>query len=143
MLFLTDSDFIDVVKEEQFNDVVTISASSPLALAKFKHHSESKIIVNGENFAFPFTVHVTPESAAYLLKCNRVYSAEKVTNFSPEPVAFCFRGYDSETEDPTWGYCWPNEVDDIKYGIIGVKDMSFYPLFEIPRELQDDFNEKG
>ena len=143
MLFLTDSDFIDVVKEEQFNDVVTISASSPLALAKFKHHSESKIIVNGENFAFPFTVHVTPESAAYLLKCNRVYSAEKVTNFSPEPVAFCFRGYDSETEDPTWGYCWPNEVDDIKYGIIGVKDMSFYPLFEIPRELQDDINEKG
>jgi hypothetical protein len=33
MLFLTESDFIDVVKEEQFDDVVTVSASSPLALA--------------------------------------------------------------------------------------------------------------
>ena len=59
MLFLADSDFIDVVKEEQFNDVVTVSASSPLALAKFKHHSEGKIIVNADNFAFPFIAHHT------------------------------------------------------------------------------------
>jgi hypothetical protein len=143
MLFLDDIDFIDVVKEEQFNDVVTVSASSPLALAKFQYHSESKIIVNDQNFAFPFTVHITPDSAAYLLKCNRVYSAEKVANISPGPVAFCYRGYDSETEDPTWGYCWPDEVDDIKYGIIGVKDMSLYPLFEVPSELQDEVNQRG
>ncbi len=64
MLFLTESDFIDVVKEEQFDDVVTVSASSPLALAKFKHHSENEIVVNTDNFAFPFAVYVTRESAA-------------------------------------------------------------------------------
>lgn len=143
MLFLTDNDFIDVVKEEQFADVVTVSASSPLALAKFRHHSESKIVVNTENFAFPFAVYVTPESAAHLLKCSRVYSAEKVASFSSEPVAYCFRGYDSETEDPTWGYCWPDEVEDIRFGIVGIKELSFYPLFEVPEELQESVNERG
>ncbi|MEY3129228.1 MAG: hypothetical protein RL405_548 [Actinomycetota bacterium] len=143
MLFLTESDFIDVVKEEQFDDVVTVSASSPLALAKFKHHSENEIVVNTDNFAFPFAVYVTRESAAHLLKCSRVYSAETVANFSPEPVAYCFRGYDSETEDPTWGYCWPDDVEHIRFGIVGVKDMNFYPLFEVPAELQESLNERG
>lgn len=143
MLFLADSDFIDVVKEEQFSDVLTVSASTLLALAKFRRHSESKIIVNDQNLAFPFTVHVTPESAAHLLQCSRVYSAEKVANFSPEPVAFCFRGYDSETEDPTWGYCWPEDVEDIRYSIDGVRDVSFFPLFEVPIELQEEANQRG
>ncbi len=138
MLFLNEDTFIDVVQEEQFQDVVTVSASSPLALSKFKRQSESKIIMNSNDMAFPFMVHVTKDSAAQLLKTNKVYGVKKEENISPEPVAYCFRGFDSETEDPTWGYCSPNEVDDIKYGIIGVEEMSFFPLFEIPSELQED-----
>lgn len=138
MLFLAENGFIDVVKEEQFEDVVTVSASSALSLAEFRRHSEGKIVVNAKNLAFPFIVHVTPDSAAYLLKTTKVFVAEKVENFSPEPVAYCFRGTEEGTENPSWGYCWPNEVDDIRYGGIGIEEMSFYPLFEIPKELADE-----
>jgi hypothetical protein len=143
MLFLIESDLIDVVKEDQFDDVVTVSAASPLALAKFKHHGEGDIVVNTENFTFPFAIYVTPDSAAHLLKSSRVYAAETVQSFSAKPVAYCFRGYDSETEDPTWGYCWPDEVDDLRFGIVGVKEMSFYPLFEVPAEMLELQKERG
>ena len=138
MLFLKDNEFFDVVKEEQFEDVVTVSASSALSLSMFKRYSEGKIMMNEKNFAFPFMVYVTPDTAAYLLKTTKVYVAEKVENFSPEPVAYCFRGIEEGTENPTWGYCWPNEIDDIRYGMPGIEEMSFYPLFEIPKELADD-----
>jgi hypothetical protein len=138
MLFLTENDFVDVVKEQQFKDVVTVSASSALTLARFRRYSEGKIIVNPENMAFPFMVHVSTSDAAHLIKSSRVYAADKVDNISPEPVAYCYRGFERETENPTWGYCWPNEVDDIYYSLDDLEDVSFYPLFEIPKELQND-----
>lgn len=138
MLFLTENDFIDVVKEEQFQDVVTVSASSPLVLSRFRRYSEGKIIMNADNMVFPYIVHVTIDDAAHLIKSSRVYGAEKVANFSPEPVAYCYRGYERETENPTWGYCWPAEVDDVYFSLDDLEDVRFYPLFEIPKELQDE-----
>lgn len=143
MLFLADNDFYDVVQEEQFNDVVTVSASSALALSKFKRHSEGKIIMNPADMAFPFLVHVTIDSAAYLLKSSKVYGVKKEQNISPEPVAFCFRGTEKQTDNPTWGYCWPTEVDDVYFSLDDVEDVKFFPLFEVPRELQELSEEKG
>jgi hypothetical protein len=143
MLFLADDTFIDVVQEEQFQDVVTVSASSALALSKFKRHSEGKIIINPADMVFPYMVHVTIDSAAHLLQSSKVYGVKKEKNISPEPVAFCFRGIEKGTENPTWGYCWPGEVDDVYFSLDDVEDVHFFPLFEIPRDLQDDFNQKG
>jgi hypothetical protein len=138
MLFLAENDFFDVVREEQFKDVVTVSASSPLALAKFRPHSEGMIIVNKDDMVFPFMVHVTAGSAAYLLQTTRVFGAETVQQISPPAVAFCFRGTHSETQDPTGGYCWPDEVDDVYFALTDLEDISFYPLFEVPSDLEHE-----
>lgn len=137
MLFLTENEFIDVVQEEQFQDVVTVSSSSILALARFRRRSEGDIIVNANNEMLPYSVHVTRDDAAHLIQSHRVWGAEKVDNFSPSPVAYCYRGYERETENAVWGYCWANEFDDYYCSQDDLEDVRFFPLFKVPKELAE------
>jgi hypothetical protein len=136
MLFLNDNNFIDVVREPQFPGLVTVCASSPLALAPYRRYSEGAIVRNTDPGAtLPYMVHITLANALQLIGTESHNLEFVEENISPAAVAYCFSGYEKEGGNQSWGYCWPDEIEDVRSALDDLEDIVFYPLFEVPSDL--------
>jgi hypothetical protein len=136
MLFLNDNVFIDAVREPQFPELVTMCASSPLGLAPYRRYSEGSIVRNPDpESMLPYMLHVTLRNALQLIGTEPHNLDFVEENISPEAVAYCFSGHQKVDGNQTWGYCWPDEIDDVRFALDDLEDIDFYPLFEVPSEL--------
>lgn len=138
MMFLTKGGFIDVVREKDMGGMLTVRATTLPALAQLKRRTFSKPVLAVRDAAtWPYLLHMRAEDINAALKNHKAYGAEKIRRVSPKPVAFYYNAWQHEGDDNVQGYVWPDEVEDMPYAIDGFDEWEFYPVFEVPAELQE------
>jgi hypothetical protein len=130
------------VVEAPYDRVLTIRASSEEALKPFTRLTSGQV-VQVPHHIYTYIIHISEDVIGREFDWKDIRNVEKVDRLTPEPTAFVYDfAYEEEDGKVTgdYGYCWPNEIEEVTYTlrtsekeILG--DPSFIPIFFIPREL--------
>ena len=119
MLFEIDGNFVDVVHERPYEELLTIRASSAEALVRFKDMTLGEI-VQVPHHIYTHIVHVPSPVLETQLSWKDLRFVEEVDRLTPEPAAFGYE-YAHEEEDGKvrgdYGFCWPDEIESTKINL--------------------------
>ena len=142
MLVAFENDFVDVIREAGYRDLLTLRSSSEAALKRFEAHSMSTVL-QVPHHIYTHILHVSEEAMRIEHPKLNFSSVEKFQRLTPAPIAFVYEwaiDHGDENLEGCYAYCWADEVDatwsDLRHGeeeIAG--EPRFYPLFFIPPEL--------
>ena len=142
MLYEIDGNFVDVVRESPYPDVLTIRASSTAALDKFTGMTVGDVLTVPHHI-YQHILHVAKASLETKLHWKDLSNVEVLDRLTPEPAGFC---YDYATEDEEgnlighYSYCWPHEIEEERNRLMHGEEPvavepTFIPVFYLPREL--------
>lgn len=142
MLIPFENDFVDVIREQGYRDLLTVRSSSPAALKRFEGLTMSTVI-QVPHHIYTNILHVSEEAMRIEYPQLKFHEVEKYQRLTPAPIAFVYEwaiDHGDENLEGCYSYCWADEVDatwsDLHHGeeeIAG--EPRFYPLFYIPSEL--------
>jgi hypothetical protein len=142
MLFLLNENFIEIVRERPYRNVLTLMASNQVALKEFMHKTPSKLlpIVHPLN---RWMIHISERNLGLEISAEILAEIEQVDRLTAEPINyFCQYAYlDSEGKVARGSsYCWSEELDQTvqllessELDLIG--DVTCIPLFRVSRAL--------
>lgn len=142
MLYQIENDFVDVVRELPYRDLLTVRASSAEALAGFTGMTMGEVL-QVPHHIYKYILHIPKPVLEVKLNWKDLAQVEEVARLTPEPAAFAYE-YAVEHEDGSvsgeYWFCWPHEIDSVieqvtlrEENVLG--DPNFIPLFFIPKEL--------
>jgi hypothetical protein len=142
LLYQIENDFVDVVRELPYRDLLTVRASSAEALAGFTGMTMGEVL-QVPHHIYKYILHIPKPVLEVKLNWKDLAQVEEVARLTPEPAAFAYE-YAVEHEDGSvsgeYWFCWPHEIDSVieqvnssEENVLG--DPSFVPLFVIPKEL--------
>ncbi len=152
MLYQTETGFIDVVIEPQFDDhkfgsrLCSVRSTDLGSLQRMKNSVRGEIDFRQHDQLFPFTGFAYLDDLARELKTKSILKTVDYaeSDFTRSPAAYAFLGFEEPFypggESDTWqGSLLPDEVHTFQYNV----DTSFeyfrvWPLFYVPAELTAD-----
>ena len=138
MLVPTQTGFIEIVKEPQFEDIYTIKATNIESARLFRKHTRARINFNDYNKDFKFTTYAYADDikAALEMKFKASDIEELDRNISPAPVGYRCLGFWHDKDDDVQVDVLAEEFEDFRYGNDFYFDEFFaWPLFSMTDEL--------
>jgi hypothetical protein len=88
MLVLTKTGFVEIVKEPQFDEILTIQATDLDSARLFRKHTRARLIFNDYSKTYQFFTYAYASdiAAALKMKFNEKDIEELDKNISPAPV---------------------------------------------------------
>ena len=143
MLVLTQTGFIEIVKEPQFNEILTIQATDLDSVRLFRQHTQARMIFNdySKTFRFFTYAYASDISAALNMKFRERDIEELDKNISPAPVGYRCLGFWHDRDEDVQLDVLAEELEAFKEG----HDLSFdeffvWPLFHMTDELIEQKN---
>lgn len=138
MLVPTQTGFIEIVKEPQFEDIYTIKTTNVESARLFRKHTRARINFNDYDKDFKFTTYAHGEDikAALDMKFKLADIEELDRNISPAPVGYRCLGFWHDKDEDVQIDVLAEEFDDFKDGNDFYFDEFFaWPLFSMTDEL--------
>lgn len=148
MLFLYDDQFVEAVRENCYEGVITFCSSDLGALGKIVDASGTMgEPVQLHNQPFAWAIHV-PEDRTYGVVSVKFHSQiEKVDRLTGPALAYAYDYLplsESEKDDGDrwgeYGYCWPDELGAEQAYLYGKEnppdsEVIFIPIWTLPADL--------
>jgi hypothetical protein len=142
VLVAFENDFVDVIREAGYRDLLTLRSSSEAALKRFETHSMSTVL-QVPHHIYTHILHVSEEAMRIEHPKLDFSKVEKFQRLTPAPVAYAYEwavDHGEENLEGCYWFCWADEVDATRDGLLQGEDEvagepRFYPLFYIPNEL--------
>jgi hypothetical protein len=143
MLIPTKTGFIEIVKEPQFNEILTIQATDLDSVRLFRQHTQARMIFNdySKTFRFFTYAYASDISSALNMKFREKDIEELDKNISPAPVGYRCLGFWHDRDEDVQLDVLAEELEAFKEG----HDLSFdeffvWPLFHMTDELIEQKN---
>jgi len=142
LLVAFENDFVDVIREAGYRDLLTLRSSSKKALKRFEGHTSSTIL-RVPHHIYTHILHVSEDSMRIENPTLDFSKVEKYQRLTPAPVAYAYEwaiDHGEENLEGCYWFCWADEVDDVRDALMHGEDEivgepRFFPLFYIPNEL--------
>ena len=148
MLVITETGFIDVVREPQFEDLVLIYSTDLVGIDGLGNWSRGRIRYDEKNRKYPFCVHMYEVDfrAAFdgRFKSGDIEALEQ--DVSGDPLAFECKGWWHEETDDEFrdgnglleGIFLPEDVESFQFDEgHNFDQFRAFPLFWLPTELEE------
>ena len=142
MLIPIENDFVDVIREQGYRNLLTLRASSAEALEKFDGLTMA-VPLQVPHHIYDHILHVSEEAMRMSYPSINFRDVEKFQRLTPAPVAYVYEwaiDHGDNNIEGCYAYCWAEEADatwsDLEYSegeLAG--EPRFYPIFFIPDEL--------
>lgn len=142
MLIPIENDFVDVIREQGYRNLLTLRSSSSEALEKFDGLTMA-VTLQVPHHIYDHILHVSSEAMQMSYPTINFREVEKFQRLTPAPVAYVYEwaiDHGENNIEGCYAYCWAEEADatwnDLRHGeeeLAG--DPRFYPIFFIPDEL--------
>lgn len=143
MLVLTESGFLEIVKEPQFEDIYTVQSTDLNSVKLFRKHTRSKAVLHDYSRTYRFYVYAYLEDIAKALGMA-INSADIETldkNISPAPVGYRVLGFWHDKEDDIQADVLAEELKDFRFGTdFYFDEFRAWPLFHMTDELIEQKN---
>ena len=152
MLVMTETGFIDVVREPQFEDLVLIYSTDLAGIEGLGNYSRGRIRYDEKNCKYPFCVHMYDNDFRGAFDGRFKSSDIEVlpNNVSGDPLAFECRGWwhedtDDEIKDGSGmisAIVLPEDVESFQIDEgHNFDQFRAFPLFWLPTDLENEMRE--
>ena len=138
MLIPTKTGFVEIVKEPQFDEILTIQATDLDSARLFRKHTRARLIFNDYSKTYQFFTYAYASdiAAALKMKFNEKDIEELDKNISPAPVGYSCLGFWHDRDEDVQLEVLAEELEAFKEG----HDLSFdeffvWPIFHLTDEL--------
>jgi len=143
MLVPTQTGFIEIVKEPQFDKVYTIKATNIESARLFRKHTHARIIFNDYSKDYRFYTYAYREEIAAALemrfKASDIEELDK--NISPTPVGYRCLGFWHDRDEDVQLDILAEELHDFEFGHgFSFDEFRAWPLFQMTDELVEQKN---
>ena len=143
MLVLTETGFIEIVKEPQFEDIYTVQSTDLNGVRLFKKHTRAKSVLNdySQKYRFYTYAHLDDISRALDMPIKAADIETLDRNISPAPVGYRVLGFWHDKDDDIQADVLASELDDFRYGTdFYFDEFRAWPLFHMTDELVEQKN---
>ena len=153
MLFFIDGQFIEVVKEDCYQGILTFCGPSKKALISLGGSTMGEP-VKLHGHAQKWALHIPENQAPDFVFKHKFTAIETVSRITAPALAFAYdyvlesslEGEGSVYGD--YGYCWPEEIEDTRRWLFERDDPAadgvyFVPIWTMPDELTGEPREKN
>jgi hypothetical protein len=143
MLVLTESGFLEIVKEPQFEDIYTVQSTDLASVRVFRKHTRSKTALNDYSRTYRFYAYGYLQDIAKALDmqidAKDIETLDK--NISPAPVGYTVLGFWHDKEGDIQAEVLAEELKDFRYGTdFHFDEFRAWPLFHMTDELIEQKN---
>jgi len=143
MLVPTETGFIEIVKEPQFDDIYTVQATDSKSIRMFVRNTMARIIRNdySKTYRFQTHAHLHEISRSLDMPIRSKEIEELDRNISPAPIGYRVLGFWHDRDDDIQADVLVEDLEDFKNG----NDFHFdefvkWPLFHMTDELFEQKN---
>ena len=143
MLVLTESGFLEIVKEPQFEDIYTVQSTDLASVRVFRKHTRSKTALNDYSRTYRFYAYGYLQDIAKALDmqidAKDIETLDK--NISPAPVGYTVLGFWHDKEGDIQAEVLAEELKEFRDGTdFHFDEFRAWPLFHMTDELIEQKN---
>jgi hypothetical protein len=143
MLVLTETGFLEIVKEPQFQEIYTVQATDLNSVRLIRKHTMAKSVLNDYSRKYRFYTYAYLDgiSRALDMQINPKEIETLERNISPAPVGYRVLGYWDDKVDSIEADVLAEDLDDFRYGTdFYFDEFRAWPLFHMTDELVEQKN---
>jgi hypothetical protein len=143
MLVLTETGFLEIVKEPQFEEIYTVQATDLNSVRLIRKHTMAKSVLNdySRKYRFHTYAYLDGISRALDMPINPKEIETLERNISPAPVGYRVLGYWDDKVDSIEADVLAEDLDDFRYGTdFYFDEFRAWPLFHMTDELVEQKN---
>jgi hypothetical protein len=143
MLVLTETGFLEIVKEPQFEEIYTVQATDLNSVRLIRKHTMAKSVLNDYSRKYRFYTYAYLDgiSRALDMPINPKEIETLERNISPAPVGYRVLGYWDDKLDSIEADVLAEDLDDFRYGTdFYFDEFRAWPLFHMTDELVEQKN---
>jgi hypothetical protein len=143
MLVLTETGFLEIVKEPQFEEIYTVQATDLNSVRLIRKHTMAKSVLNDYSRKYRFYTYAYLDgiSRALDMPINPKEIETLERNISPAPVGYRVLGYWDDKVDSIEADVLAEDLDDFRYGTdFYFDEFRAWPLFHMTDELVEQKN---
>jgi hypothetical protein len=143
MLVLTETGFIEIVKEPQFDEIYTVQATDLDSIRLLRKHTRARSVLNDYSRTYRFFTYAYLSDIATALDMPITSADVELLNknVSPAPVGFRVLGFWHDKEDDIQADVLAEDLEDFRFGTDFFFDEFFaWPLFHMTDELVEQKN---
>lgn len=143
MLIPTQTGFLEIVKEPQFEEIYTVQATDLDSIRLMRKHTRARSVLNDYSRTYRFFTY------AYLSDIARALDMPMASkdvdlldkNISPAPVGFRVLGFWHDKEDDIQADVLAEDLEDFRFGTdFCFDEFRAWPLFHMTDELVEQKN---
>jgi hypothetical protein len=143
MLVPTQTGFLDIVKEPQFEDIYTVQATDLDSIRILRKHTQARSVLNDYSRTYRFFTYAYLEDISRALdmpiKASEIELLER--NVSPAPVGYKVLGFWHDKEDNIQAEVLSEELEEFQNGTdFNFDEFRAWPLFHMTDELVEQKN---
>jgi hypothetical protein len=143
MLVPTETGFLEIVKEPQFQEIYTVQATDLNSVRLIRKHTMAKSVLNDYSRKYRFYTYAYLDgiSRALDMPINPKEIETLERNISPAPVGYRVLGYWDDKVDSIEADVLAEDLDDFRYGTdFYFDEFRAWPLFHMTDELVEQKN---
>lgn len=143
MLVLTETGFLEIVKEPQFTEIYTVQATDLNSVRLIRKHTMAKSVLNdySKKYRFYTYAYLDGISRALDMPINPKEIETLERNISPAPVGYRVLGYWDDKVESIEADVLAEDLDDFRYGTdFYFDEFRAWPLFHMTDELVEQKN---
>ena len=143
MLVLTETGFLEIVKEPQFEEIYTVQATDLNSVRLIRKHTMAKSVLNDYSRKYRFYTYAYLDgiSRALDMPINPKEIETLERNISPAPVGYRVLGYWDDKVDSIEADVLAEDLDDFRHGTdFYFDEFRAWPLFHMTDELVEQKN---
>jgi hypothetical protein len=143
MLVPTQTGFLDIVKEPQFEDIYTVQATDLDSIRILRKHTQARSVLNDYSRTYRFFTYAYLEDISRALdmpiKASEIELLER--NVSPAPVGYKVLGFWHDKEDNIQAEVLSEELEEFQNGTdFNFDEFRAWPLFHMTDVLVEQKN---
>ncbi len=138
LLIPTQTGFLEIVKEPQFEDIYTVQATDLDSIRLMRKHTQARSVLNDYSRTYRFFTYAYLEDISRALAMDIEPSEIELLdrNVSPAPVGYKILGFWHDKEDSIQTEVLAEELEDFQNGTdFNFDDFRAWPLFHMTDEL--------
>lgn len=143
MLVLTETGFLEIVKEPQFKEIYTVQATDLNSVRLIRKHTMAKSVLNdySKKYRFYTYAYLDGISRALDMPINPKEIETLERNISPAPVGYRVLGYWDDKVESIETDVLAEDLDDFRDGTdFHFDEFRAWPLFHMTDELVEQKN---
>ena len=143
MLVLTETGFLEIVKEPQFKEIYTVQATDLNSVRLIRKHTMAKSVLNdySRKYRFHTYAYLDGISRALDMPIDPIQIETLERNISPAPVGYRVLGYWDDKVESIETDVLAEDLDDFRDGTdFNFDEFRAWPLFHMTDELVEQKN---